>query len=233
MCPRAARPSSGLWNIVQGPLGKATWAARSKSPFSLPVGRLWGSPGLPEGWSLDPGGHRVLGQRHLFHLQSWRVRPRHRAHALGTADSGSQLSLRPRPAIPADLLLQSLNKSIKDTLMMCSAVLGPLRPHSARELGSSLGRMAGGTWRACLWSCSQEMTLDHGPHAWLHASPPGSSRGLALQATLRVLRAPPRGVGSWGMGQLPAAHTCGSKDPSQEQPPKPAQEPGASQPKAS
>ncbi|XP_022367147.1 chymotrypsinogen 2 isoform X2 [Enhydra lutris kenyoni] len=39
--------------------------------------RLWGSPGLPEGWSLDPGGHRVLGQQHLFHLHSWRVRPRH------------------------------------------------------------------------------------------------------------------------------------------------------------
>ncbi|XP_054434992.1 chymotrypsinogen 2 isoform X2 [Pteronotus mesoamericanus] len=45
--------------------------------------RLWRPPRLPEGWSLDPGGHRVLGQRHLLHLQPRRVRPCHGAHALG------------------------------------------------------------------------------------------------------------------------------------------------------
>ncbi|XP_059986956.1 chymotrypsinogen 2 isoform X2 [Lagenorhynchus albirostris] len=39
--------------------------------------RLWWPPGLPEGWSLDPGGHRVLGQRHLLHRQPRRVCPRH------------------------------------------------------------------------------------------------------------------------------------------------------------
>ncbi|XP_040488960.1 chymotrypsinogen B isoform X2 [Ursus maritimus] len=61
--------------------------------------RLWWPPGLPEGRGLDPGGHRVLGQQHLLHVQSWCVRPCHRAHPLGTADPGSQLSPQPYPAV--------------------------------------------------------------------------------------------------------------------------------------
>ncbi|XP_066205543.1 chymotrypsinogen 2 isoform X2 [Saccopteryx leptura] len=63
--------------------------------------RLWRPPGLPEGWSLDPGGHCFLGQWHLLHLQPWRVRPCHRAHALGPGDPGQQLRLWPRPGLPA------------------------------------------------------------------------------------------------------------------------------------
>ncbi|XP_077888806.1 chymotrypsinogen B isoform X2 [Ictidomys tridecemlineatus] len=55
-------------------------------------GRLWGPSGLPEEWSLDSGGHRVLGQRHLLHHHPCCVRPRHCAHALGSGDPGGQLS---------------------------------------------------------------------------------------------------------------------------------------------
>ncbi|XP_029065778.1 chymotrypsinogen 2 isoform X2 [Monodon monoceros] len=65
--------------------------------------RLWWAPGLPEGWSLDPGGHRVLGQWHLLHLQPRRVCPRHCTHPLGAADPGSQLMTRLHPGLPADL----------------------------------------------------------------------------------------------------------------------------------
>ncbi|XP_020015771.1 chymotrypsinogen B2 isoform X2 [Castor canadensis] len=55
-------------------------------------GRLWRPPGLPKGWSLDPGGHRVLGQQHLLHLHSCCVCPCRQALALGAGDPGSQLS---------------------------------------------------------------------------------------------------------------------------------------------
>nr|XP_039330408.1 chymotrypsinogen B2 isoform X2 [Saimiri boliviensis boliviensis] len=63
-------------------------------------GRLRRSPGLPEGRGLDPGGHRVLGQRDLLHLQPWCLRPCHQAHALGAGDPGRQLS----PQLPQTLL---------------------------------------------------------------------------------------------------------------------------------
>ncbi|KAM8774140.1 chymotrypsinogen B isoform 2-T2 [Rhynchonycteris naso] len=63
-------------------------------------GRLWWPPGLPEGWSLDSGGHRVLGQWHLLHLHTCCVRPCHRAHALGPGDPGQQLKPRPLPSQP-------------------------------------------------------------------------------------------------------------------------------------
>ncbi|XP_070253832.1 chymotrypsinogen 2 isoform X2 [Myotis yumanensis] len=75
--------------------------------------RLWGPPGLPEGRSLDPGGHRVLGQRHLLHLQPWRVRPGHRAHALGAADLGRQLRPWPCPGLPDNPAPTKLNKPVK------------------------------------------------------------------------------------------------------------------------
>ncbi|XP_040488954.1 serine protease 56-like isoform X1 [Ursus maritimus] len=55
-------------------------------------GRLWWPPGLPEGWSLDPGGHRVLGQQHLLLLCFCRVHPRQRAHSLGSGNTCCQLS---------------------------------------------------------------------------------------------------------------------------------------------
>ncbi|XP_054310258.1 chymotrypsinogen B2 isoform X2 [Pongo pygmaeus] len=63
-------------------------------------GRLRRPPGLPEGWSLDPGGHCVLGQQHLLHLQPRRVCPCHQAHTLGAEDPGCQLS----PQLPPTLL---------------------------------------------------------------------------------------------------------------------------------
>ncbi|XP_071075947.1 chymotrypsinogen B isoform X2 [Desmodus rotundus] len=69
--------------------------------------RLWRPPGLPEGCSLDLGGHRVLGQRHLLHLHACSVCPRHGAHALGAADPGQQLSPWPCPGLPATLLPQA------------------------------------------------------------------------------------------------------------------------------
>ncbi|XP_032467701.1 chymotrypsinogen B2 isoform X2 [Phocoena sinus] len=63
-------------------------------------GRLWWPPGLPEGWSLDPGGYRVLGQRHLFHINTCCVRPCYCTHPLGTADPGRQLSPGLLPSQP-------------------------------------------------------------------------------------------------------------------------------------
>ncbi|XP_019834089.1 chymotrypsinogen B isoform X2 [Bos indicus] len=56
-------------------------------------GRLWRPPGLPEERSLDPGGHRVLGQQHVLHVHARRVRPRHCTYAVGAGDPGCQLSL--------------------------------------------------------------------------------------------------------------------------------------------
>ena len=105
--------------------------------------------------------------------------------------------------------------------MMCFPVSGPLRPHSAPKLVASLGQMA---------SCSQEIKWDLGPHPRLHAPTPGGIRVPGIHALLRVLRAPPQGVdrerAAEGMSQLLAAHTCGSKEPSQEQPPRFASFPG-------
>ncbi|XP_029782204.1 chymotrypsinogen B isoform X2 [Suricata suricatta] len=63
-------------------------------------GRLWRPPGVPEGRSVDPGGHRVLGQWHLLHLHARRVRPCHRAHPLGSGNSCCQLSLFLPPSHP-------------------------------------------------------------------------------------------------------------------------------------
>ncbi|KAG8504984.1 Chymotrypsinogen 2, partial [Galemys pyrenaicus] len=51
-------------------------------------GRLWRPPGLPEGWSLDPGGRRVLWQQHLLHLYAWQLQPSHQVHALDSGDPG-------------------------------------------------------------------------------------------------------------------------------------------------
>lgn len=77
--------------------------------LSPPAGRLWWSPGLPEEWSLDPGGHCVLGQQHLLHHHTSCVRPCHRAHPLGAADPGQQLSLWLLPAqAPAALIKASV-----------------------------------------------------------------------------------------------------------------------------
>ncbi|XP_036131186.1 chymotrypsinogen B isoform X2 [Molossus molossus] len=63
-------------------------------------GRLRRPPGLPEGWRLDPGGHRVLGQRHLLHLHACSVLPSHGAHAMGSGDPGQQLSPCSLPSQP-------------------------------------------------------------------------------------------------------------------------------------
>ncbi|XP_065776497.1 chymotrypsinogen A isoform X2 [Muntiacus reevesi] len=65
--------------------------------------RLWRPPGLQEERSLDPGGHRVLGQQHVLHIHPWRVCPRHRSRRLGAADPGRQLSPQPHAGLPANL----------------------------------------------------------------------------------------------------------------------------------
>ncbi|XP_032140352.1 chymotrypsinogen B isoform X2 [Sapajus apella] len=70
-------------------------------------GRLWRPPGLPEGWILDPGGHCVLGQRHLLHYHACRVCPRHEAPALGAGDPGRQLSPRRLLPLPQDFPLNA------------------------------------------------------------------------------------------------------------------------------
>uniref|UniRef100_A0A8D1J2F6 chymotrypsin n=1 Tax=Sus scrofa TaxID=9823 RepID=A0A8D1J2F6_PIG len=71
------------------------------------TGRLWWPPGLPEEWSLDPGGHCVLGQQHLLHHHTSCVRPCHRAHPLGAADPGQQLSLWLLPAQAPEALIKA------------------------------------------------------------------------------------------------------------------------------
>ncbi|XP_070119224.1 chymotrypsinogen B-like isoform X2 [Equus przewalskii] len=65
-------------------------------------GRLWWPSGRPEEWSLDPGGHRVLGQFRLLHLHAWCVHPCHRVRILDSADPGCQLSLWFLPSQPGE-----------------------------------------------------------------------------------------------------------------------------------
>lgn len=68
-----------------------------------------------------------------------------------------------------------------------------------------------GSWPPPLTPCSHPRRQQGPGH-------PGPARGAQGPH--------PRGVDSWGMSHLLAAHTCGSKEPSQEQPPRAATFPG-------